>query len=84
MSAERHTVTFRVEIDGQPIPEDISETIVSAVVDDTLVHGQISSRSRFAIRTASSSPRRRVGFGSAVTVSIVSDVEPVGRELAAR
>lgn len=80
MSASRHTVTFRVEIDDQPIAEDLAGMIVSAVVDDSLVQPDLFSVTfRDPDRVVVS--KTGVQFGSAVTLAIVSNAEPVGREL---
>ncbi len=72
--------TFRVEVDGRPLPADVEVLQTSAVVDNSLVEPDmfvLNFRDPDRVVLAKSG----IDIGAAVTIKVVSDAHPAGREL---
>ncbi len=72
--------TFRVEVDGAPVADDIDRLLTSVVVDNSLVDPDMfvlgfRDPDRVVLR------KTGIGIGSSIRLSVISDAHPGGEEV---
>lgn len=80
--ATQHTTTFRVEVDGSRLPDDVEALLVSALVDDSqhrpdLFELVFRDPQRLVLDKAG------IAIGAAVRIAAVSEANPGGTDLVA-
>src|SRR5438093_2441389 len=72
--------TFRIEVDGKPLGDDLMQSMVSAFVDDSL---NLPDMFVLAFRDPGRDVLERAGIeiGKKITISVVSDASPGGETL---
>src|SRR5919198_3698058 len=78
--AQQPSNTFRIEVDGTALADDLAELIASAYVDDSL---SLPDMFLLAFRDPGRDILQRTGIeiGKKITISVISDAAPGGDKL---